>query len=93
MNSDQQDLLARIGAAVVLARTAEQLIRLVMTFVLQKDSPLTVEKIERQSRDERRKTLGYFLAQLRRRADLDPEFDALLDAFRRAKPACPWHAR
>jgi hypothetical protein len=52
-----------------------------MTYVLQKDSPLTIEKLERQTKEERRKTLGYFLAQLRGRAALDSDFDSLLEKF------------
>lgn len=81
MNEEQKDILARIGIAVVLAQTAEQMIRLCMTYVLQKDSPLTYEALQRQVKEERRKTLGYFLARLRQRAELDEDFDALLNDF------------
>ena len=71
----------RMGLALVLVQSAEQLIRSCMTYVLQKDSPLTIEKLEKQTREERKKTLGYFLGELRNRADLDEHFDALLEAF------------
>ena len=81
MNDEQKDVLMRMGAALVLVQSTEQLIRLCMTYVLQKDSPLTIEKYEKQTREERKKTLGYFLGELRKRADLDEHFDALLETF------------
>ncbi len=81
MNAEQKDVLMRIGAALVFVQSAEQVIRLCMIFVLQKDSPLTIEKLEKQTREERKKTLGYFLGELRKRADLDESFDALLEEF------------
>ena len=39
------------------------------------------EKLEKRTREERKKTLGYFLNELRKRADLDENFDALLEEF------------
>ena len=81
MNAEQKDVLMRMGAALVFVQSTEQLIRLCMTLVLQKDSPLTLEKLEKQTREERRKTLGYFLSELRKRTDLDENFDTLLEEF------------
>lgn len=52
-----------------------------MTFVFQKDGPLTLETLERQTAAERKKTLGYFLTELRKRAALDGAFDKLLQDF------------
>lgn len=52
-----------------------------MTLVLQQSSALTLESLERQEKAERKKTLGYFLSELRKRADLEPGFEALLDDF------------
>lgn len=61
----------------MLAQSAERVIKLCMTCVLQKSSPLTLESPEQQKKAEGNRTLGYFLAELRKRADLDPGFDAL----------------
>lgn len=81
MTLQQKDTLAAIAVALLLAQTAERVIRLCMTFVLQKSSPLTLEALEQQRKAERRKTLGYFLGELRKRADVAPGFDALLEEF------------
>lgn len=81
MTAQQKDTLATIAVALLLAQTAERVIKLCMTFVLQKASPLTFELLEHQERAERRKTLGYFLSELRKRADLSPGFDVLLEDF------------
>src|SRR5581483_11635890 len=81
MTAQQKDTLAAIAVALLLAQTAERVIKLCMTFVLQKASPLTLELLEHQERAERRKTLGYFLSELRKRADLSPGFDVLLEDF------------
>jgi hypothetical protein len=77
----QLDVYAKIGAALCLVQTAEEVIRTCITYVLPKTSPLTIEDLERQTNAERKKTLGYFLGELRKRADLDEDFDALLASF------------
>jgi hypothetical protein len=77
----QKDTLVAMAVALLLIQTTERVIKLCMTFVLQRSSPLTLEILERQEKEERRKTLGYFLGELRKRADLDPGFDALLEEF------------
>lgn len=81
MTPQQRDTLVAMSVALLLIQSAERVIRLCMTFVLQKSSPLTLEVLERQRKEERRKTLGYFLGELRKRADLDPGFDAVLEEF------------
>lgn len=81
MTPQQKDTLAAIAVALLLAQTAERVIKLCMTFVLQKSSPLTLELLEHQETAERRKTLGYFLGELRKRADLEPGFESLLEDF------------
>jgi hypothetical protein len=50
MNSEQKDVLIRIGVAVLLAQATEQVIRLCMTYVLQNNIPLTIEKLRVRSR-------------------------------------------
>src|SRR5215813_6378468 len=70
-----------MGVAVMLLQTAEKLIRVCMTIVLQKQSPLTLEMLQQREEGERNKTLGYFLAELRKRADLHDGFDVLLKDF------------
>ena len=81
MTPQQKDTLAAMAVALLLIQTTERVIKLCMTFVLQRSSPLTWEVLQRQKKEERRKTLGYFLGELRKRADLDPGFDNLLEEF------------
>jgi hypothetical protein len=52
-----------------------------MTYVLPKDGKITVESLERQTAEEAKKTLGYFLGQLRRRVPVQAGFDAELSEF------------
>lgn len=81
MTPRQRDTLVAMAVALLLIQSAERVIRLCMTFVLQRSTPLTLEVLERQKKEERRKTLGYFLGELRKRVDLERGFDALLDEF------------
>jgi hypothetical protein len=76
-----QDVLVRIGVALLQIQTAEKVIKLCMTFVLQKTSPLTLEALEAQQESERRSTLGYFLNELKKRADVHPDFAEVLASF------------
>ena len=81
MTPPQRDVLVAIGVALLMIQTTERVIKLCMTFVLQRSNPLTLETLERQKKEERKKTLGYFLSELRKRTDLDDKFDALLEQF------------
>jgi hypothetical protein len=79
------DLMARIGAALLSVQVTERALRLITTFVLQKSSPITAEQLIAQTNAEQTKTLGYFLAELRKRADLDVHFDRKLAEFMRRR--------
>ena len=70
-----------MGMTLMFLQTTEKAINFCMTFVFQRESPLTLEKLEKQEMEEQKKTLGYFLAELRKRADLDPKFEQMLRDF------------
>ena len=78
---EHRDVLMAMGIAVLMLQTTEKVIRLCMTLVLQKRAPLTLEALQEQEETERNKTLGYFLAELRKRADIHDGFDLLLRDF------------
>ncbi len=79
---DEERVLAAIGTAVLVAQGAEDVLRLCMTFVVQKgDAPLTIETLEAQQSRERRKTIGYFVGELRKRATVRGDLDTLLSDF------------
>lgn len=84
MNSipqEHQEVLVAMGVALLLLQTSERVIRLCMTLVLPKYEALTLELLQQQEESERCRTLGYFLAELRKRVDIDTQFDLLLIDF------------
>jgi hypothetical protein len=52
-----------------------------MTFVLQRQPLTSLDILEKQTAEEARRTLGYFLSELRKRASLEEEFDENLRQF------------
>lgn len=86
IGEEEMESMARVGIALRLVQTVEVVLRLVMTFVLQKDEgPLSIQKLEAQTKAERKKTLGYFLIELRKRAGLRDDLEAMLDRFLEAR--------
>jgi len=71
---------ARMGLCLLHIQAAEHVIKLTLQHVIRNDS-ITLEMLEAVEEAERKKTLGYFLAKLRKRADLVPEFDEMLQKF------------
>jgi hypothetical protein len=78
---DQKEVLEAMGVALFMLQSAEKVIRLCTTFVLQKSSPLTLDLLQQQEESERAKTLGYFLSELRKRVSVHESFDSLLTDF------------
>jgi hypothetical protein len=81
----QKDMLAWMGMTTLLVQVTEKIIRLAMTFVIQNATPLTLEVIQAQEQAEQKKTIGYFLTELRKRVDLDDHFDEILCEFLRMR--------
>lgn len=81
MDRELTDVLARMGGALVLAQAAEKALRLIMTFVLQKNPPLTIDNWSDRIETEERRTFGQFLSELKKRAGVDEGFDKLLTDF------------
>lgn len=72
------ETFARIGIALHHVQVVEGLLRFVMTFVIQKGDSVDILKVEEA---DRKKTLGYFMAELRKRAGLHPGLDRELVEF------------
>lgn len=81
MDPEKADVLMLIGAALLSMQGAERCLRFCLTWVFQKDGPITLEKLETQELAERKKTMGYFLRELRNRAQLDDRFELYLERF------------
>ena len=78
-DKSQRDILFRIGVALLLMQTTEQLISMCLTYVLPEGGVLTLEMLERHN--QKKRTLGQFLIELRKRVDIDQHFDVILEEF------------
>ena len=79
--AEKREIYVLIGQVVLVSQLAEQVLKACMTFVIQDDDPLTLEKLKSQDQHEKRKTLGYFISKLRRRAAVDDDLDELLSEY------------
>ena len=76
-----EDIYSLMGAALCYLQSVEKVLRFVTTFVIQDGESLNLEKLQSLEKKESKKALGYFMARLRKRADLFPAFDELLESF------------
>lgn len=82
LEPNPDDVFSFIGFAVCHAQTVEGMLRFCTTFVLQKkDGPLTIEKLKSIRSAERKKTLGYFLDQVKRRSSVHPKLAETLEIY------------
>jgi hypothetical protein len=72
---------ALVGMALDHVQSVEGMLKMVMTYVFQKGDRLDIFLLETQTNAERKKTLGYFIGELRKRVGLDPDFEAKLTSF------------
>src|ERR1700677_2179872 len=81
LDARRQEVLAAMGATLLLVQLAERVVQGAMRWALPRHGIRTLEDLERQTAEEAKKTLGYFLDQLRRRASVEEQFDADLHEF------------
>jgi len=77
----QSDLLEAIGIILIALQAAEKSVNFALIFVFQDGNALTLEKIERLKAEEKSRTLGRLLGQLKRRVELAPDFEEMLSQF------------
>ena len=77
----QRDLFQRMGVELLHLQSVENAIRLCLQIVLPESPVLTLEALHAQEEKESKKTLGYFLSSLRKRVQVEAEFDSLLAEF------------
>lgn len=83
---DTPGVHARMGDTLLSIQSFERGLRLILTFVIQKNgAPLTLESLQAQEEAERSKTIGYFLAQMRKRVSIHPDVDDTMKAFLRKR--------
>lgn len=78
---DEAGIHRRMGQTLIWVQDVERTLRFVLTFVIQKGDGLTLERLEAQTEAERKKTIGYFLDQMRRRVAIHPKVNDYLSTF------------
>jgi hypothetical protein len=82
---DQNNTLATIGLLVVLSQTVERMLNMLLTFVIQDGEPLTYERLMRLDETHHKKTLGFFIREMRKRASFEDTLDATLERFLKSR--------
>lgn len=80
IRQNEHEIRELIGTCLLLVQTVERVIAFTLTFVLQRPN-MTVRQLLEQAEKERTRTIGFFLRELRRRADIRPDFDQVLVEF------------
>jgi hypothetical protein len=80
-----REVLVRMGVHLLTLQCTEHVIRLCLQIVLPREPINTLEDLRSLEQREGKKTIGYFLAALRQRADIAPEFDEQLTTFLAAR--------
>jgi hypothetical protein len=75
----QREILSRMGFALLFMQSTEELIRACLTLALPEGGVITLEMLSRPNLKKR--TLGQFLVELRKRVDIDDQFDMILAEF------------
>lgn len=75
------ELYALVGMALGHVQSVEDILPLVMTFVFQKGDKLDIYMIEAQTKAEQKKTLGYFIGELRKRVGIRADLEDKLLSF------------
>jgi hypothetical protein len=78
------ELLGRIGEALLQIQRTEEVLKRTVTYFLRAGSCSWVDLLSQEER-ERKRTLGYFLRELRRYTPIRPDFDEELTRFLSAR--------
>ena len=74
----RREILLRMGLTLVLMQATEMVINACLTYALPEGGVLTLEPLKA---DQKKRTLGQFLTELRKRVDIDEHFDLILEEF------------
>jgi hypothetical protein len=75
----QREIMFRMGFALLITQTTEKLISTCLAYALPESGSVTLESLEKDN--NRKKTLGQFIVELRKRVDIDDQFDKVLSEF------------
>lgn len=76
-----EDIYSLIGAALVQIQFLESLMKFCTTYVIQNGESIDFEGITKLEKQEKKKTLGYFIGQVKSRAEVHPNLLELLESF------------
>lgn len=76
-----EPLLLGIGATLVLSQTAERMLKLVLELAIPGVTTVTIDTMLREQNATAKHTLGQLIGRLKTRADLDENFEILLERF------------
>lgn len=77
------DIFSVIGFTLTYLQSFERSIKFCTTFVLQGDGDLTWGRLQDIEKEERKKALGYFILEIRKRVQLHDRFDELISSVLR----------
>lgn len=77
----QDNTFATIGILVVTTQTIERMLNMLLTFVLQDGVPLSYLRLMELDAKHRKKTLGYFIREMQKRATFHDNIDSVLERF------------
>ena len=76
-----QTILASVGFIVIGSQSAESLLKVLVTYVIQDGKPLTYDRIMKLDAAHRKRTLGFFIGEMQKRASFDPSIGDTLERF------------
>ena len=77
----RDNTFATIGVLVVTTQTVERMLNMLLTFVLQNGVPLSYSRLMELNSKHRRRTLGYFIREMQKRATFQDDIDSVLERF------------
>ncbi|HCE43882.1 MAG TPA: hypothetical protein DET40_10075 [Lentisphaeria bacterium] len=79
--TDQEETLVVIGTLVIVTQSIEHTLNTLLKLVIQDGTPLTYERLMQLDVLHRKKTLGFFVKEMKKRAAFEASLDATLERF------------
>lgn len=77
----EDDIYLNIGMIVLESQSVEKFLKYILTMVLQDGTPVTYARILELDELYDKKTLGYFIAEMKERAKFTEDLEPILDRF------------
>jgi hypothetical protein len=76
-----EETMSGVGCMVIASQTVERMLGMVLIYVIQDGVQLTYARLTNLDAQHRRKTLGFFIREMRKRAAFDDSIEATLERF------------